>query len=55
MGAEVRGGGTKKDGFMRVARIPVVVSGVSRAEDGAKEVRGKAVDGEIIDGIGNGE
>lgn len=55
MGVEVRGGGIKKDGFMRVVWILVVVLGVLRVEDGVKEVRGKVVDGEIIDGIGNGE
>jgi hypothetical protein len=54
--ADVKGGGTKNDGFIKVARTAGAVSDVSRARDGAKDVfSGKAVVvGEMIDGMGIG-
>ena len=55
-GADVKGGGTKNDGFIRVARTAGAISEISKAKAGAKDVfSGKAVVvGEIIDGMGIG-
>lgn len=53
--ADVRGGGTKNDGFIRVARTAGALSDVSRGNDVVNEVSGRAVVvGEIIDGMGIG-
>lgn len=50
---EVRMGGTKNDGLIKVARTAGALSDVSRGNDVANEVIGRAVVvGEIIDGIG---
>jgi histidinol phosphatase-like enzyme len=55
MGAEVRGGGTKKDGFMSVARPVGGLSGVSR-DRGARDVSGRAVVvGDIMEDIDTAE
>lgn len=53
LGAEVSGGGTKKDGLISVVRTVLVMSGVSRERGGAREVNGRPdVVGEMIEGIG---
>jgi hypothetical protein len=52
---DASGGGTKNDGFIRVARPEGALSDVSSGRDVAKEVSGRAVVvGEIMDGIGIG-
>lgn len=53
--ADASGGGTKNDGFIRVARTAGVVSDVSSGREDAKDVIGRAVVvGEIMFGMGIG-
>lgn len=55
LAADIRGGGTKNDGLIRVARTAGAPSDVSWGSDVANEVIGRAVVvGEIIDGMGIG-
>jgi hypothetical protein len=51
----LKGGGTKNDGLMSVARTLLAISGVSKERGGAGEVSGRDVEaGEMIEGMGMG-
>lgn len=53
--AVLKGGGTKNDGLMSVARTLLEISGVSKERGGAGEVSGRDVEvGEMIEGMDMG-